>query len=67
MTGLVGCFGGIGGFLLAAALGYSKGLLGGYTPGLLVFAALTLAALGGLCAVKYRWRSTWGSFCEARV
>ena len=67
MTGLVGCFGGIGGFLLATSLGYSKGLFGSYSLGLLMFAALTLVALAGLFKVKARWRSTWGAVCEARI
>jgi NNP family nitrate/nitrite transporter-like MFS transporter len=67
MTGLVGCFGGIGGFFLAAGMGYAKGIFGSYTPGLLGFAGLTLVALIGLCLVKYRWRATWGMQCEARI
>jgi NNP family nitrate/nitrite transporter-like MFS transporter len=67
MTGLVGCFGGIGGFLLATGLGYSKGYFGNYTPGLLAFAGLTVAAAGGLVVVKSRWRSTWGALADARI
>lgn len=67
LTGLVGCFGGVGGFLLAAGLGFSKGLFGSYTPGMLAFSGLTLCALCGLVAVKSRWRRTWGAMCEARI
>lgn len=67
MTGLVGCFGGIGGFVLAAGLGLSMGATGSYAPGLVAFAALTMTALAGLCAVKHRWRSTWGALAEARI
>jgi len=61
MTGLVGMAGGIGGFYLAASLGYSKQLSGNYQIGLLAFAALALVALIGLTSVKTRWRTTWGA------
>ncbi|MDD5201238.1 MAG: MFS transporter [Terrimicrobiaceae bacterium] len=67
MTGLVGCGGGIGGFLLATMLGYSKGWTGSYSAGLLVFAALAAVAIGGLSLVKTRWRSTWGALSGARI
>lgn len=67
MTGLVGCGGGIGGFLLATMLGYSKGWTGNYTFGLLAFAVLCVVAIGGLCLVKTRWRSTWGALSSARI
>lgn len=67
MTGLVGCGGGLGGFLLASLLGYSKGLTGDYTTGLLIFTGLCLAALGGLGLVKRRWRATWGALAGARI
>lgn len=61
MTGLVGMAGGLGGFYLAASLGYSRQLTGSYQVGLCIFAALALIALLGLSAVKGRWRTTWGS------
>jgi len=67
MTGLVGAAGGIGGFYLASSLGYSKGLTGSYTVGLLIFAGLCGVAIGGLCLVKTRWRSTWGALSGARI
>ncbi len=67
MTGLVGAAGGIGGFYLASSLGYSKGLTGSYTIGLIVFAALCFVAIGGLCLVKTRWRTTWGALSGARI
>ncbi len=67
MTGLVGCGGGLGGFLLASSLGFSKGLTGSYLAGLLVFAGLCLLALLGLALVKVRWRTTWGVLAEARI
>ena len=59
MTGLVGCAGGVGGFLLASSLGLAKQWLGTEQAGFLIFAALAFAALGGLVAVKSRWRTTW--------
>lgn len=61
MTGLVGMAGGLGGFMLATGLGYSKQLSGGYTIGLTVFASLALVAWIGLLSVKTRWRTTWGA------
>jgi NNP family nitrate/nitrite transporter-like MFS transporter len=61
MTGFVGMAGGIGGFYLAASLGYIKGLTGSYQVGLLIFAGLCLVALLGLTSVKTRWRTTWGA------
>jgi NNP family nitrate/nitrite transporter-like MFS transporter len=67
MTGLVGCGGGLGGFLLASSLGYSKGLTGSYETGLLAFAGLAVLALAGLFLVKTRWRTTWGAAAAARI
>jgi NNP family nitrate/nitrite transporter-like MFS transporter len=61
MTGLVGMAGGIGGFYLAASLGWCKQLTGNYQIGLLIFAALAGLAIVGLSSVKTRWRTTWGS------
>ncbi len=61
MTGLVGMAGGVGGFYLAASMGYSKQITGSYQLGLLIFASLALIALIGLSLVKQRWRTTWGS------
>lgn len=61
MTGLVGMAGGIGGFYLAASLGWCKQATGNYQIGLLIFAGLALLAIIGLTRVKTRWRTTWGS------
>jgi MFS transporter, NNP family, nitrate/nitrite transporter len=61
MTGLVGMAGGIGGFYLAASLGWCKQVTGSYQVGLLIFAGLAVLAIIGLSSVKARWRTTWGS------
>ena len=67
MTGLVGCGGGLGGFLLANMMGQSKHIFGNYMFGLVVFAILCLLALVGLSLVKKRWRTTWGALSSARI
>ncbi|MFZ5862685.1 MAG: MFS transporter [Nitrospirota bacterium] len=67
MTGLVGAAGGLGGFVLARALGWSKGLTGDFALGFLIFAGLALVGLVGLVLVKARWRTTWGAVSGARV
>jgi MFS transporter, NNP family, nitrate/nitrite transporter len=67
MTGLIGMAGGIGGFLLAAGLGYSKALTGSYQLGLWLYAALALCSWIGLLSVKMRWRTTWGTLTAARI
>jgi NNP family nitrate/nitrite transporter-like MFS transporter len=59
ITGLVGMMGGVGGFYLAATLGFAKQLTGAYQLGFLGFAALALIALAALAGVKARWRATW--------
>jgi NNP family nitrate/nitrite transporter-like MFS transporter len=67
MTGLVGAGGGMGAFLLATAMGWSKGQTGSYATGLTVFAFLCVVALIGLTLVKKRWRTTWGALAAARI
>ena len=67
MTGLVGCGGGVGGFLLGAMLGTFKQYTGHYAYGILIFAGLCVVAIGGLLLVKTRWRSTWGAVSGARI
>jgi NNP family nitrate/nitrite transporter-like MFS transporter len=67
MTGLVGCGGGLGGFLLANMMGLSREHTGTYLTGLLIFASLCISALVGLTMVKTRWRTTWGALTEARI
>jgi NNP family nitrate/nitrite transporter-like MFS transporter len=67
MTGIVGCFGGVGGFLLAKTLGTAKGLSGQFGPGFVFFAVVVLAGLARLIGVRRRWRNTWGAMAEARI
>jgi NNP family nitrate/nitrite transporter-like MFS transporter len=67
MTGLVGMAGGIGGFYLAASLGYFKQNFGSYQIGLMIFSALAVLAMLGLTGVKTRWRTTWGTTTSAKV
>lgn len=67
MTGLVGCGGGVGGFLLGMLFGYSKANTGSYLTGILLFAGLCGIALIGLRLVKIRWRTTWGAVAAARI
>ncbi len=67
MTGLVGCGGGVGGFILGMMFGLSKEHTGNYTVGILLFAGLCLLALAGLGTVKRRWRTTWGATAAARI
>jgi NNP family nitrate/nitrite transporter-like MFS transporter len=67
MTGLVGCGGGVGGFLLGMLFGASKEHTGSYVTGILFFAGLCAVALLGLRLVKTRWRTTWGAVAAARI
>ena len=67
MTGLVGAFGGVGGFYLAASLGLSKQMTGSYQLGLVGFALLAMVALGGLSLIKKKWRTTWGALSANSV
>lgn len=67
ITGLVGAAGGMGGFFLAKALGWSRGMTGDFAAGFWVFAGLALIGLVGLASVKTRWRTTWGAASGARV
>lgn len=67
MTGLVGMTGGVGGFYLAASLGYAKQFTGNYTFGFAVFAMLAMAAWGGIAAVRLRWRQDATLLAGVRV
>jgi len=67
MTGLVGMTGGVGGFYLAASLGYAKQFSGSYDLGFGVFAVLAIAAWGGIAAVRLRWREDAAMLASVRV
>jgi NNP family nitrate/nitrite transporter-like MFS transporter len=67
MTGLVGCFGGFGGFFLAKALGTSKEMSGDFTAGFLFFSVMVAVGLLSLVGIKKRWRTTWGAVSGARI
>ncbi|MGO9673818.1 MAG: nitrate/nitrite transporter [Methylocella sp.] len=67
MTGLVGMTGGIGGFYLAASLGYAKQFSGNYEIGFAIFAVLAIAAWGGIAAVRLRWREDAAMLTGVRV
>jgi len=67
MTGLVGMTGGIGGFYLAASLGYAQQYTGSYTSGFAAFAGLALAAFAGIASVRPRWRRESGALAAARI
>lgn len=67
MTGLVGCFGGVGGFFLAKTLGTSKEMTGDFSVGFLFFSVLVAVGWFALAGVKRRWRTTWGAASGARV
>ena len=67
MTGLVGCGGGLGGFLLGMLFGASKEHTGTYTSGILFFAGLCALALICLYFIKNTWRNTWGKTAAARI
>lgn len=67
MTGIVGMTGGVGGFYLAASLGYAKQFTGSYALGFELFAACAMAAWGGVAAVRLRWRQDPALLAGARV
>lgn len=67
MTGLVGCGGGIGGFILGRLFGLSREHTASYTGGIILFASLAGVALAGLFLVKKRWRTTWGATAQAHI
>lgn len=59
ITGLVGTFGGFGGFLLPLVLGGLKDRWHSFGIGFLLFALTSLAALAVLRSVQRGWRSQW--------
>jgi NNP family nitrate/nitrite transporter-like MFS transporter len=67
MTGLVGMTGGIGGFYLAASLGYAKQFTGSYAFGFVIFALMAMIAWAGINAVRLRWRREVSDLAMVRV
>ena len=67
MLAMIGAAGAVGGFLLAAALGYSRQISGSYQAGLLLFAGSALVALVGLAILKTRWRHPFRDAHPARA
>jgi NNP family nitrate/nitrite transporter-like MFS transporter len=67
MSGLVGAAGGLGGFVLAKTMGWSKATTGDFSTGFWIFSGLALIGLIGMVRVKQRWRTTWGAVSGARV
>lgn len=67
MTGLVGMTGGIGGFYLAASLGYAQQFTGSHAFGFSVFAGMALVAFAGIMSVRPRWRREVGELAAARI
>jgi NNP family nitrate/nitrite transporter-like MFS transporter len=59
--------GGVGGFYLAASLGYAKQFTGNYGFGFVVFAGMAAAAWAGIAAVRLRWRQDAALLAGARV
>jgi MFS transporter, NNP family, nitrate/nitrite transporter len=55
ITGIVGAAGGLGGFFLPTLLGFFKQFTGSYGPGFVVFAIVSLTALGILRFVQKGW------------
>jgi NNP family nitrate/nitrite transporter-like MFS transporter len=69
-SGLVGAFGGVGGFFLPTLLGSVKQFSGSYSPGLVVLAVLAfiaLVALRVLVALQQGWRFTPASVSESKA
>ncbi|MEK4564670.1 nitrate/nitrite transporter [Alkalihalobacillus sp. FSL R5-0424] len=59
VTGIVGAAGGIGGFFLPNILGVLRDLTGTYASGFIVFAMVTLLAVGILAFAQASWRKQW--------
>lgn len=67
MTGLVGMTGGVGGFYLAASLGYAQQYTGSYAFGFSVFAGMAVVAFLGIMRVRPRWRRETAQLATARI
>jgi NNP family nitrate/nitrite transporter-like MFS transporter len=55
MTGLIGCFGGIGGFYLPVVMGLAKESTGSYQIGFVIFGALAATAFLAVLALRQEW------------
>lgn len=63
-TGVIGAFGGLGGFFLPNILGITKQLFGSFAAGLVLLALIAFTALvvlRFLVALKQGWRSAWAA------
>ncbi|HKQ11200.1 MAG TPA: nitrate/nitrite transporter [Rhizomicrobium sp.] len=67
MTGLVGMTGGVGGFYLAASLGYAQQYTGSYAFGFSIFAGMAVVAFLGIMRVRPRWRRDSAALATARI
>lgn len=59
LTGLVGSFGGLGGFFLPLVLGGLKDRYESYGVGFFVFASVCLIVLGVLRLAQMHWKWNW--------
>jgi NNP family nitrate/nitrite transporter-like MFS transporter len=61
VTGLVGAFGGLGGFLLPIAFGSLHDRFGGYGAGLTLAGTVVVVALVGVTFAHRSWRQSWAT------
>jgi NNP family nitrate/nitrite transporter-like MFS transporter len=61
LTGVVGCAGGVGGFLLPFALGLSQDITGTYRSGVLFLAVVAFVTVALLVTVRRRWQASWAT------
>lgn len=67
-TGVIGAFGGLGGFFLPNILGIAKQLFGSFAAGLVLLSLIALTALVVLrilVALRKDWRSAWAAPASA--
>jgi NNP family nitrate/nitrite transporter-like MFS transporter len=57
MTGIIGCFGGIGGFYLPVIMGIARESTGSYAAGFATFGGLSLVAFGLVVLLRQQWMS----------
>ena len=61
VTGLVGAFGGLGGFMLPIAFGSLHDRFNGYGAGLSLAATVVIVALVGVTLANRTWRRSWAA------